>query len=1021
MLFVFASITVVAKHLLSKVQLLKTDGLTVTMSSSAQAVDQATLESIARNRNRLLRLADNIKVRKKPGSKRTVDLRLDPGYTNIEHLVFGTYRPRTSLPGCSQPPVAAAEVPAQPEPAALLATPPVTRCECSAHSPRRRVPPFGEQQGEAAAGGSNDVAGRVCPLDQQRASRTERPPPAGHAWPQGSSTGGQDAVTVGSDAAAARSHGDMPRSLPVGDIGVTSSKGAQCRREPEKPSSSSCPPAPSEETRIIQVDLQAASRPKVREPAVVYSLEPTGETAGHELRVVSASGVQHASAIPKPRTRKVQLGQQPDALRPRVVVDARARKTQQPPIVVAAPARRQPPTRSSSISARGAQAQVSQTTLPRSRPRAGEERAKPLKNGVKFAEPLQECSNIVAAASGRVSTVLLNGTKATDGVPVGGTSKSSRDSSATALSVAPPCYRSPALPPKSAPLPVPEIVPKPRQPASRRQMPQCQLANLSEDRANAQNGSSPARVPPAYCTISPKPVPRKDVRPADVLPLSPWRGVPHRPEPTSDHSIDALLLADTCISPPGMFKDRKITDQTGCRAPQLTESTLSRWVGNTSRESARLLNELAVFAESQLPCRLNEPQSRSGLAVGASETWFDSLRRDTCEEPSALPSPVRESTSHLLPPPCGGSPRSVTQSACSQSPTIGRASNGKVVVTMRSLSVEEAADDGSGDSTNVSPRLHKSNSGDVAHIVRDPVPNGSPFPPRSPKMVNGGCSLGCAPHERQQDSPRPFKQGQPPPAVGFSPTRSPYRKKCAGQLAATTPSKMWMSDIEERDENSSSSAASRVPVDEYCDLDCTLMQSSSSSTSSSSSSSTISEGNGTSVVVRVASWDQRSSSSPPSPTRSLPSRSPPASFESRPFTVYGSITNGFTWMTKASTDCGSVSRSLPLSHPNGRRDAPAAGNDFVCFRTGRDCGELTSPSPISDPSPRPLIWSESPGTRCRAHPVPCPLTVIQPFVACPHCFPADVCVPPVLARDVTPPHELSGPGVHSSFVPAGPA
>ncbi|XP_077556228.1 uncharacterized protein LOC144170353 isoform X3 [Haemaphysalis longicornis] len=991
------------------------------MSSSAQAVDQATLESIARNRNRLLRLADNIKVRKKPGSKRTVDLRLDPGYTNIEHLVFGTYRPRTSLPGCSQPPVAAAEVPAQPEPAALLATPPVTRCECSAHSPRRRVPPFGEQQGEAAAGGSNDVAGRVCPLDQQRASRTERPPPAGHAWPQGSSTGGQDAVTVGSDAAAARSHGDMPRSLPVGDIGVTSSKRvarsgslqarAQCRREPEKPSSSSCPPAPSEETRIIQVDLQAASRPKVREPAVVYSLEPTGETAGHELRVVSASGVQHASAIPKPRTRKVQLGQQPDALRPRVVVDARARKTQQPPIVVAAPARRQPPTRSSSISGRGAQAQssstsvfrkaasvsekspvkpvtipvirnssihrwstgprVSQTTLPRSRPRAGEERAKPFKNGVKFAEPLQECSNIVAAASGRVSTVLLNGTKATDGVPVGGTSKSSRDSSATALSVAPPCYRSPALPPKSAPLPVPEIVPKPRQPASRRQMPQCQLANLSEDRANAQNGSSPARVPPAYCTISPKPVPRKDVRPADVLPLSPWRGVPHRPEPTSDHSIDALLLADTCISPPGMFKDRKITDQTGCRAPQLTESTLSRWVGNTSRESARLLNELAVFAESQLPCRLNEPQSRSGLAVGASETWFDSLRRDTCEEPSALPSPVRESTSHLLPPPCRGSPRSVTQSACSQSPTIGRASNGKVVVTMRSLSVEEAADDGSGDNTNVSPRLHKSNSVDVAHIVRDPVPNGSPFPPRSPKMVNGGCSLGCAPHERQQDSPRPFKQGQPPPAVGFSPTRSPYRKKCAGQLAATTPSKMWMSDIEERDENSSSSAASRVPVDEYCDLDCTLMQSSSSSTSSSSSSSTISEGNGTSVVVHVASWDQRSSSSPPSPTRSLPSRSPPASFESRPFTVYGSITNGFTWMTKASTDCGSVSRSLPLSHPNDlngsisdsgvpacdvtsaadRRSSPPA-----CRRASADGGAC---SPLPSPT-RPVASSSLP-------------------------------------------------------------
>lgn len=192
------------------------------MSSSAQAVDQATLDSIARNRNRLLRLADNIKVRKKPGSKRgAVDLRMDPGYTNIEHLVFGTYRPRTSMPaaGNAEPPQPTQQPAAAPAPAphlpaeptaaasALLSTPPPTRCECSAHSPRRRVPPFGEQQGAA----SDDA----CPGADQRASRTERPPAAGHAWP-GSSTGGvqQDALAATAVGDAAHTHGDMSRVLP---------------------------------------------------------------------------------------------------------------------------------------------------------------------------------------------------------------------------------------------------------------------------------------------------------------------------------------------------------------------------------------------------------------------------------------------------------------------------------------------------------------------------------------------------------------------------------------------------------------------------------------------------------------------------------------------------------------------------------------------------------------------------------------------------------------------------------------
>ncbi|KAK8775065.1 hypothetical protein V5799_010402 [Amblyomma americanum] len=724
------------------------------MSSSAQAVDQATLDSIARNRNRLLRLADNIKVRKKPGSKRAVDLRLDPGYTNIEHLVFGTYRPRTSLPGSSQLPAAGPDQPQQPplqqppapaQPAAhssreataaLLSTPPPTRCECSAHSPRRRVPPCGgsEQQGEVA-GVSDDAGGRACPADQ-RASRTERPPPApaaGHAWPSGSSTHDATVVTAAlacDEPAAAHARGDMSRVAAScfdagGVAGRRSSKRVarsgslqtrttttQGRQEFEK-TSSYAPGLGGEEARIIQVDLHAASRPKVREPAVVYSLQPAVDFAGHELRV---------------------------------------------------------------------------------------------------------------------------------------------------------------------------------------------------------------------------PVPRKDVRPADVLPLSPWRGVQPKPQPISDHSVDALLLADTCISPPGMFKDRDITDQSSYKPPPLTESTLSRWVGNTSRESARLLNELAVFAESKLPCRLNEPQSRSGLAIGAAETWFDSLRKDTCEEPTALQSPVRESTSHLLPSASGAasSSRTASRSDCpTGSPSISRASNGKVLVTMRSHSVEDAADDVA-DDVRASPRVRKTSSVEVPGVARDPsaAPSGSPAPYRSPKLVNGSGLTASPAHSQHQQqyvhhgSPQLQREHRPPPPpppppplqpVGFSPTRSPYRKKSTGQQPVAMPPKVWMSDIEERDENSSSSAASKVAADLRGDPDCTLLHSSSSS--SASSSSTISESNGVSVVVRVSSWDQRSSSAPTLSTIGpLSPGRPPLSFESHSFAVNGGVTNGY-WMPKTFAQCNGASGCEPLPHP----------------------------------------------------------------------------------------------------------
>ncbi|XP_050042817.1 uncharacterized protein RhoGEF3 [Dermacentor andersoni] len=1062
------------------------------MSSSAHAVDQATLDSIARNRNRLLRLADNIKVRKKPGSKRgAIDLRLDPGYTNIEHLVFGTYRPRTSMPAAGnadpplpqpsqpqqqqqqQPTAAAPHLPPEPVPV-LLSTPPPTRCECSAHSPRRRVPPFGEQQGAAA---SDDA----CPAAaDHRASRTERPPAAGHAWPApGSSTGGAQQNAPAAAAAvsdASHTHGDMSRVLPqpaaagcvdagrrsnskrVARSGSLQARATSyCRHECEtKPplssSLSSHPPGKAEEAKVIQVDLQAASRPRLREPPVVYSLHPTsGDFAARELRVVSTSGTSQHSAIPKPRTRKMPVGSggQQEDVRSHVVVDARARRApQQQPIVVAPATRRQPPPRSHSINSRDVHVQpssssslvfrkaasvsekmpvkpvtipvirnssihrwstgpkASQMTLPRTRPKASEERSKPAKNGVKFAEPLQECSNAVSSPV-RVSTVLLNGTKGCDGRVTSGVNGPGRDSAVSAVTVAPPppCCRPPTLPPKSSQEPVPEIVPKPRQPVvSRRQVPPppCQNTNLNGDRATLLNGSTSAKLPSTACTFSPKPVPRKDVRPADVLPLSPWRGVQSRPPPppTGDPVVDALLLANTCISPPGMFKDRDITDQSGFKAPpppQLTESTLSRWVGNTSRESARLLNELAMFAESKLPGRLtNEPQSRSGLAIGAAETWFDSLRKDTCEEPvaAALQSPVREvrdSTSHLLPSACGVAARTAPSqsSACPGSLSVGRASNGKVMVTMRSHSTEDAAEVGS-DDVRASPRVRKSNS--AAGLAGESTPNGSPATYRSPRLINGGCS---SPAHAQlyvhQGSPllqRHQQQQQPhhPQPAGFSPTRSPYRRKSTGQPPVAISPKVWMSDIEERDENSSSSAASRVPAEQYEDLDCTLMQSSqSSSSSSTSSSSTISESNGVSVVVRVTSWDQRSSSAPSLPTvgPQSPTRSSSLSAESRCFAVNGNVTNGYLWMPKSFSECnGSLDCDALLHHKDLSGSIPES-----CAPTGDVCAPA-APSERRSPPP-PVGRRASADGLGGCNPPTSPSRTVPPQLSSQHAAPSD--------------------------------
>lgn len=65
----------------------------VAMNHKMSAVDSSLL---AVNRSKLMKLAEGIKTKKKPNHKKTINFKKDPGYTNIEHLVFGTYRPKTS-------------------------------------------------------------------------------------------------------------------------------------------------------------------------------------------------------------------------------------------------------------------------------------------------------------------------------------------------------------------------------------------------------------------------------------------------------------------------------------------------------------------------------------------------------------------------------------------------------------------------------------------------------------------------------------------------------------------------------------------------------------------------------------------------------------------------------------------------------------------------------------------------------------------------------------------------------------
>ncbi|CAN7996154.1 unnamed protein product, partial [Ixodes hexagonus] len=790
------------------------------MSSSAQAVDQATLESIARNRNRLLRLADNIKVRKKPGSKRAVDLRQDPGYTNIEHLVFGTYRQRPSTPGNPLPLASTREAAAPPctedVAASLLQTgQPVRR--------PRRCPPTVGNHSDLAEHGENAVA-RACTGDHGAVQAELLA--SGHACSRSSA---DHNVALAREATATlRTATSATTYDGVTDVSWTPLRadGSPLTRRQQRPGVDE--PSKQSEQRIIQVDLQAASRPKQRETAVVYSVQPT-DGSSRQVRIVSSAGAVPAvisSGIPRSRVAKGSENRvQGSVAYPNVVVGVCSKSQQlQLPPASAMPTTRHPASRSISSSVRGgAHAQppsfrksasvsekmpvkpmtipvirnatihrwstgpkASQMALPRSRAKMPDEKGqnKPgVKAGVRFADS----SNQSNTSSSNVTSVAatMNGTRTADAAFRGSSKK------CILRDVPPPvvptsCRRAPI--PESFRQRVVELVqPEPKSVVIRHQV-QRQNSGASSCQGTPVHSLSKQSKPTSGACSSPSfSVPRKDVRPADVLPLSPWRQPPEAAQPPKS-DVENLLI-DACISPPGMFKDRDITHQVETPKPNGMGSPLSRWVGNTSRESAMLLNELASYAESKLPSRLNEPLCRMGVA--AADTWFDSLRRDTSDEPGIL-SPVLDSVNGHQ-----DGPRVIPVRPEARSPHMGRATDGKVVVTMRSLSVDDKNNEPSSEA-NRSP-LRKSNSVDVVTCLTR-VDGECPGTPRSSRIVNG-CAGQCQ--------------------VGFSPTRSPHHKRrnvavsqapssTAWEHPSSVPVKMWMSDIEERDENSSSSAMSRA-------------------------------------------------------------------------------------------------------------------------------------------------------------------------------------------------------------------
>ncbi|XP_076356272.1 uncharacterized protein LOC143249760 isoform X2 [Tachypleus tridentatus] len=59
---------------------------------TSNRMDAATMVSLTRNRNKLMRLAEGIKTRKKANRKKLHDFTCDPAHTNIEHLVFDRTR-----------------------------------------------------------------------------------------------------------------------------------------------------------------------------------------------------------------------------------------------------------------------------------------------------------------------------------------------------------------------------------------------------------------------------------------------------------------------------------------------------------------------------------------------------------------------------------------------------------------------------------------------------------------------------------------------------------------------------------------------------------------------------------------------------------------------------------------------------------------------------------------------------------------------------------------------------------------
>ncbi|XP_064455915.1 uncharacterized protein LOC135366883 isoform X2 [Ornithodoros turicata] len=752
------------------------------MASTSHEVDHATLESITRNRGRLLRLAENIKVRKKPGTKRSVKVKLDPGYTNIEHLVFGSYKPRSSTPSSSKALVADASEDHAP-----------SRCECNAHSPRKI--------------GTSDH-GLHGPCD----ARVEAEPT--HGWSTGASTLPVSGVVEHNGSPSVTSC-DVMKAPRASLRRVQRSTSVQ--EKPKKTQDMNDPPVNGKQNDIIKVDLQTASRPK-RDRTVVYAVEPTGLGERH-IKVVP-SGVSHAVVVPGKE--RVKNGERESAAANSSLVTGSSSACTKKPGVTAVP---------KVGTAAGSSRKVQLSTAFRKSASVSEKMpVKPISIPVVRNAAVHKWATGPRPPHGSFMEKRKPGSGVSTGAPQAHVPKSKESCKLVSFSAAsvafpngtvkvssrggPGRYSLRQLPMHQPPLR--PLVPTScaKGPQETQVQPTCLKPNpvaappfvgaplhasSRSDAVRCRSKVTTIELP--FCPSSPLQAVRKGERTAEFIPVSPWKQVDHQPESgdreTFLHSPEQLL--DDCISPPGMFKDRNIEDAAvQDNPPDLTSCevdprVLSRWVGNTSRESAKLLNQLASYAESKLSSRAGEAVQNKMVDVMA-DTWLNSLRKEACEEP-VLMSPAQKKVSERPDTPRHRA-QSHSASVTVHLPLHGHQMNGRPL-TVRSVSA---------DGTNGHPEcnrgteVHREASHDAAVLHMAPKPEATP--------------TSSSPYHRIAPT---YEYGCPiPPQQAKSSGRSPHKNAClvvtcnSGQI----PPSVWMSDIEERDENSSSStsrAASEEP------------------------------------------------------------------------------------------------------------------------------------------------------------------------------------------------------------------